>query len=574
MQWLNLHTFDETYPRVHAVRLNPLLKPEALRRLAWAIFYLDTVADAGRHGVHIITDAGLRNQLPCDEKTFTLGIDIKTQPLDQFQTISHASRSDLPLPDTPSAVHAAEPMPPPPVDRPPSNIGILGHLLRTAAIRRRVLHFNYLLRYNPAPPEQLLADLDLCVQHLNRIIADLPSDLAYNDDNLFVHADFRGAFILLHMFRHNCFLMVAWCKLNIYAKYPKDPILADMVPSLLRERLRHAFQVANIISDAMRLCVTVDPFIGHQAYTSLEILLFDSTKLARFDPSIDRTSPRYTNALESLLGIIRQLALVDVSDGHLRVEACHRLIHCGLQRCLTQADWDACRSNKVASGPNDTEFDFRVFRWHRNQNLRRGQQKDDRTPQAAEALLDLGSHTASQSRVASPSPEPGLRADSSNTAPGYTGVDLSAPSNQLSQLPLDPLMDAGQLIFGQPTPSRLSITRTPGAAMPHGPPTGSDGFHSSLDDFFDPSPLSGTTAPFSMAQYTSASAPEWFDQRRWFNLDYQSGFTAPLFETPLPQMPPTFPQDVVRGDDFTSFLQQAGYAGSSDVDPLAWMTQS
>lgn len=98
MQFLSLHIFEETYPHAPSLRLNPLLTREALRRLAWAVFYQDTMADAGRHGVHLVTEAGFHIQLPCDEASFVRGLDIETAPLRRRDCVESPSFASAPSP--------------------------------------------------------------------------------------------------------------------------------------------------------------------------------------------------------------------------------------------------------------------------------------------------------------------------------------------------------------------------------------------------------------------------------------------------------------------------------------------
>jgi hypothetical protein len=251
MQFLALHTFDETYnTQAPTVRHNPLLKPEALRRVAWAVFYLDTLADTGQHGVHLVTDTAFRIQLPCDEASFVRGIDVETARL-------HDSRCPLP---NPLIAHS-------PNGEGPSHVGISGHLMRTAAMRRRVLHFDSLIQHSTDTSAKILADLADFEQHLRKVISDLPDDLAYSDHNLFVQARRLPAFLFLHLLRHNCFLMLAQARLNVCSR---DPSLKDFALSVCRERIRHALPVSRIVADIIRLGINCSPAAGVQAYTSLE----------------------------------------------------------------------------------------------------------------------------------------------------------------------------------------------------------------------------------------------------------------------------------------------------------------
>ena len=347
MQFLSLHSFDETYPQPHAIRLSPLLKPEALRRLAWAVFYLDTMADAGRHGIHTVTETGYHLQLPADEASFASGVDVITMPLEKHPSSKNPSASmpwESPAGQngtgsaTPGSGSVTLSVPPQaPHSQPASNpkLGIGSNLIRTAAMRRRILHFNSLLKYSLASPSQMINSLALLDRDLRAVIIDLPQDLSYSEENLQLHSKFRTMFVLLHMMRHNCFLMLLWAKLNVASRCPDPP---ETTQTLMQERLRHAFGVAGIVGDAVRLGVNCDPFVGVQAYTSLEgtsleflcdlahasaVLLFDPLRLLNLDSTIEPKHPRFAKALAPLLELMRRLSPVDAMMNHLVSDHVH-----------------------------------------------------------------------------------------------------------------------------------------------------------------------------------------------------------------------------------------------------------
>ena len=358
MHFLSLHVFDETYPKPHTLRLNPLLKPEVLRRLAWATYYLDMMADAGRHGVHAVTISGFHLQMPCDENAFVRGSDVSTGPLDSPSSPVISPARSL---GEGSAYHEG-----------PSHLGISAHLIRTAHMRRRVLHFNSRLKYSTASTSKMLDDIASFETQIKSCIADLPAELAYSEENLFFHMERRTAFILLHTLRHNCFLMLAMTRLNVCAR---DDRLQDLSRTVMRDRIRHAIPVSRIVSDALRLGINCDPFVGIQAYTCLEgkywkegvwlmssVLLFDPVVLAQSDYSIHPKEARFLTALKTLMELIRKMAAIDEGLRHLvslrmssfetegqvvflsqRVEACRRLIHRELDEVLLPSDWEACR---------------------------------------------------------------------------------------------------------------------------------------------------------------------------------------------------------------------------------------
>ena len=245
MQVLSLHTFDETYPEAEKLVSHPLLKIEALRRLAWAVFFLDTTLDAGRHGVHTVTEEGYHLQLPCGETDFAQGKRVRTAFL------SH--RHDL------STIAG----PPTSVQR----LGISAHLMRTAAMRRRIMHYNSTRRYSVEHVSASLKQVDLLGKDLQDVIAALPPNLMYSLATLALQAEQQTSFILLHTLRHNCFLMLARTRMNICGARQE---LTETLHTSMRERIRHAISVARIVGDAIQFGVNCDPFVAVQAYSALE----------------------------------------------------------------------------------------------------------------------------------------------------------------------------------------------------------------------------------------------------------------------------------------------------------------
>ncbi|GFZ44647.1 hypothetical protein JCM24511_02371 [Saitozyma sp. JCM 24511] len=382
MQFLSLHTFDQTYANTPSLRQNPLLKREALRRLAWCIFYQDTCVDAGQHGVHLLDESGFHIQLPCDEASFLRDVEVPTALLNP--TEAHADQSSVLLGRNP---YDPEP-----------HLGLSAHLIRTGNMRRRILHYRSRVRYSTESPEDMLRHMTLVERDLRQLIAQLPSDLAYTEQNLFVHASDRPAFVLLHLVRHNCFLMLALTRLNICAR---DPGLEERSRAFRRDRIRHALPVSNIVADILRLQVQCDPNIGAHAYTSLEIMLFDPLHLSRTDASVDPGADKFKEALKRLMDLIRREAPRHEIVRNLRLEACRRLVHFGFQDLLTPSDRNACASEVGFAGrPNSDEFDFLSMPWNRF-NQSKGSRDLPGTP-GTEGMLHRGRAAAVVSRGASP----------------------------------------------------------------------------------------------------------------------------------------------------------------------------
>lgn len=248
MQMMSLHVFDRAYPvdfPSHQ-RLSPLLSREALRRLAWATFYLDSMTDGGRYGSQTIDERAYRIQLPCDQESFLGGDHAVTEPL---------------IPGDMSAVQAIRD------GVPHASLDMSAYLLRAAAARRRALHFAYRASYQEHTVEQLSSDLLLLQEDLETVFADLPRRVQFNPDNLILHRERLPMFILLHVVRRNLFIILGRAALQIYLR---DPTKVDAVYQVRRNRISHALAVSDLVSAGLKESITFDPHIGVQAYVALE----------------------------------------------------------------------------------------------------------------------------------------------------------------------------------------------------------------------------------------------------------------------------------------------------------------
>jgi hypothetical protein len=113
----------------------------------------------------------------------------------------------------------------------------------------------------------MLEHISAMEEDLQVLMAELPNDLIYVEDNLYVYPERRTAFILLHALRHNCFIMIAETRIIICGR---DPSLHDLAYTWMRDRVKHAYPVSRILADALRLGVMCDPFVGCVAYTGIE----------------------------------------------------------------------------------------------------------------------------------------------------------------------------------------------------------------------------------------------------------------------------------------------------------------
>jgi hypothetical protein len=304
MQMMSLQTFDRTYPTKFAsnLHLSPLISSEALRRVAWSTFYADTIVDGGRYGFHIVDEKAYRLQLPCEQASFLADEPVITEPLLHNVADHRNTRANL-------LEHA-------PLD-------MSAYLLRTAAARRRALHFAFRASHREETIEKLTAELKAVEADMEEVTAALPKRFQFNTDNVFLHRDRLITFLLLHILRHNLFIVVGRAALQIY---PHDPAKAGLVPGVRRNRISHALPTAGLISEGLRAGISFDPQIGVQAYVALEstttfrsvvsnlltkvppVLLFEPRRLTQSDLLIDPGAPELVEAITNLLTVIRDLA--------------------------------------------------------------------------------------------------------------------------------------------------------------------------------------------------------------------------------------------------------------------------
>ncbi|KAI1459665.1 hypothetical protein F4805DRAFT_455463 [Annulohypoxylon moriforme] len=381
MQMMSLQTFDRTYPANLAsnLQLSPLLTREALRRVAWSTFYIDTIVDGGRYGFHTVDEKAFRLQLPCEQATFLSDEMVVTEPLFYNPTNLANANTDN-------------------IKRAPLDMS--AYLLRTAAARRRALHFAFRASHREQTVEQLSAELVALEADIEEVITALPKRFHFNTDNMFLYRDRLITFILLHVLRHNVFIVVGRAALQVYQR---DADKAELVSQVRRDRISHALPIASIISKGLKADVSFDSQISVQAYVALEILLFEPRRLVEVDPLIDPKSPKLMEAIPPLLTVIRDIAGRSEFVKQLHIEAVHRLLRCDCTHLLNQTDFTAFLSEYQLVGQDPAEYDFRDFRWAKLERIRRGAWPSTNIA-CDEALLEykVSGETAAPSAVSSP----------------------------------------------------------------------------------------------------------------------------------------------------------------------------
>ncbi|KIW06670.1 uncharacterized protein PV09_02376 [Verruconis gallopava] len=274
------------------------------------------------------------------------------------------------------------------------------YLIQTAAARRRALHFAFRASHAEQSTEDLLDELASLRRDIEEVISLLPRRYQFNSGNMTLHRDRLTTFLLLHILRHNLFIIIGRAELQIYAR---DYSKANLIPQVRRNRISHALPVAGLILEVLKSNICFDPQVGVHAYVALEILLFEPRRLAQQDPLFDSNSSELMDAIPHLLTVIRSIAGRSEFVTQLHVEAVHRLLRCGCSSILTKGDMDAFRSEYRLVGQEPAEYDFRDFRWAKLERLRRGA-KSIVNIARDESLLEfkMDAETAAPSAISSP----------------------------------------------------------------------------------------------------------------------------------------------------------------------------
>lgn len=239
MQMMSLHVFDRTFPDdISETPLSPLLSAESLRRVAWSVFYLDSLVDGGRDGYNMVDVNSFRVQLPSNEACFLGNDNVRTEPL-----IPEPGRDKSEV------------------------IGISGYLVRAAWLRRRVLYIAFRISHGEGNIPDVQAELDHMERDINWFISSLPPRYHFSPDNCILHRKRLPAFIVLHLLRHNLYVILGRAKLLFYKR---DPIFENMIPGVRRQRISYALPVAGIVEEGLRMGTPFDPHAGFHAYVALE----------------------------------------------------------------------------------------------------------------------------------------------------------------------------------------------------------------------------------------------------------------------------------------------------------------
>ncbi|KAJ5692592.1 hypothetical protein N7462_002015 [Penicillium macrosclerotiorum] len=408
MQMMSLQAFDRTYPATFPpnLHLSPLLSCEALRRLAWSTFFMDSLVDGGRYGFHTVDENSYRLQLPCDQASFLANETVKTEMLFHHQNDPSSSTTNEHIQRGPLDMSA--------------------YLIRIAAARRRALHFAFRASHREETVERMTTELETLEEDIGAVVAELPKRFQFNADNMFIHRERLTTFIVLHILRHNLFIILGRAALLIYQR---DPYKADLIVQVRQKRISHALPIASIIAEGLKADICFDTHVGIQAYVALEILLFEPRRLANIDSSVNLKSPELMKAIPYLLTVIRDLGHRSESVKQLHIEAVHRLLRCDFTHVMNQTDFNAFHSEYRLVGQDPAEYDFRDFRWAKLERIRRGARTVANNEGRNEALLEYQVDGEVTDQLVAPSPR--LDAMDVNSAVNISCSSVSQSSHGL-----------------------------------------------------------------------------------------------------------------------------------------------
>lgn len=235
MTFLRLNMLDET-PHPHP---KPFLSVETLRRLAWAVWYLDATMDGGNFGFATIAEGAMTIQLPCDERSFFLHQPVTTQPL------------------VPSPLDLGQ----------PANLGLAAHVIRAMYARQILADVHSRLQRRLVPPTAIAEFVLQAVARSTAVLESLPPDLSYNRSLYYAYKDQQSLLLHLHVMRNTARRHVALLRI-LAADHLVDG-LADIAQQR-RDLIGEATALSNLMADAIDHQVVMDPQMAMHAYNGIE----------------------------------------------------------------------------------------------------------------------------------------------------------------------------------------------------------------------------------------------------------------------------------------------------------------
>ncbi|RSH76711.1 uncharacterized protein EHS24_005287 [Apiotrichum porosum] len=333
VQLMSLNTLDHTFPaKLPESHLSPLFTYEALRRVAWSVFFQDSTLDGGRYGSSLVDLGTFRIQLPCNEQSFLGNDNSRTESI-----------------FAPPSEHTAM-------------LGLSAYLIRATHLRRRALNAVFRITHHDLQVPEVQADLAAIEATVKEFVNSMPARYHFTSDNAFLHRKRLPAFLLLHLLLHKLYIIVTMMKLALYRL---DPAFSHLIPQVRHQRISHATAVSGILAEGLKQNTTFDLQAFGEAYYALEILLFEPRRLVATDSNADAIAA----AIPPLLALLRIGGRRSEVIRVLHVEAVHRLLRCDYLPLLDSFDLEAFGS-EYQPGQDEAEFDFRDFRFAKIERLR------------------------------------------------------------------------------------------------------------------------------------------------------------------------------------------------------------
>jgi hypothetical protein len=275
MQLMALQTADDAAPPA----LSPLLTHEALRRVAWSVFFLDSTLDGGRHGSGLVDVTLYRIQLPCPEQSF-LGND---------------------------RVHTGS------ILEPPSGAtGLSALLMRAVLLRRRAFDILLGMRHGDAD------GADAALVALERSVAEVkdsvPPRYHFTEDNVYLHRQRLPAFLLFHLLVRKVRIIINTTKLALLKRAGADA--PPVVAALRLERISRAITIARVFDEGLKHQVAWDMQATAHAYVAIEsgsgpctltlVLLFEPRRLAELNAAEQGDPAEIEAGIAPLLAALRE----------------------------------------------------------------------------------------------------------------------------------------------------------------------------------------------------------------------------------------------------------------------------
>lgn len=263
----------------------PVTVMETRRRLIWSCFTMDSVPDGSTRPLRSALDPfSIEARLPCDERSYWLGLDTVT---DTFSTIKESG-------------HATKEL---------GSSSVASYIIQMAVIRLQVLQ--YASTFSPKNKELLLPEIpwhfESKFQHHKRQLDDflvgLPTKFQWNEfskPNPDAWQSTRSPLCTLHVMYHAAYtdlLRVALfleraqiilqnkslCEENGSCRQPivgfhQSTEFRAFLQSCRRSRLQHAYAITTIVANSLFTNLSgqdLDPFVSVGACVSIRVLILE-----------------------------------------------------------------------------------------------------------------------------------------------------------------------------------------------------------------------------------------------------------------------------------------------------------